>query len=172
YLAALSAGAALEELRRVTRLAWLSRLSSFAGGAFAGIAADFVLQLDDIDKLIGLPAQFVGHHRWLRGNGGYDHNADAAPLHRLDQAGEIAVAGEQNHLIDMRRNLHGIDRKLDVHVALDLAPTGLIDEFLGGLGDDGVAVVVEPIDQRSNRRIFLIPDHVGVAEPPHPIAPA
>src|SRR6516162_4582656 len=169
-LAALRAGAALEELRRVTRLAWLSRFSGFAAGTFAGIAADLVLQFEDIDKLIGLPPQFVGHHRRLRGNGGYDHDADAAPLYRLDQAGEIAVAGEQDHLIDMRRNLHGIDRKLDVHVALDLAPTGLVDEFLGRFGDDGIAVVVEPIDQRPDGRIFLILDHGCVIEGAQQIA--
>ena len=33
-------------------------------------------------------------------------------------------------------DLHGIDRELDVHVALDLAAAGLVDEFLGRLGDD------------------------------------
>src|ERR1700720_3961499 len=104
-LAPLRAGAALEELRRVARLA---RLPRFTSGTFARIAADLILQLEDIDKLIGLPPQFVGHHRWLRGNGGYDHDADSAALHRLDQAGEVAVAGEQHHLIDMRRNFHGI----------------------------------------------------------------
>jgi hypothetical protein len=46
------------------------------------------------------------------------------------------------------RELHGVDRELDVHVALDLAAAGLVDELLGGLGDDRVAVVVEPVDQR------------------------
>ena len=45
------------------------------------------------------------------------------------------------------------DRKLDVHVAFDLAPSGLIDELLGRLGDDSVAVVVQPVDQRPDRRI-------------------
>ena len=76
---------------------------------------------------------------------------DAAPLYRLDQGTEVTVAGEQHHLVDMRCDLHGIDRKLDVHVALDLAAAGLIDEFLGRFGDDGIAVVVEPIDQRPDR---------------------
>ena len=69
-----------------------------------------------------------------------------------------------------RRELHGIDRELDVHVALDLAAAGLVDEFLGRLGDDGVAVVVEPIDQRADRRIFLILDHGGVIERAQQIA--
>ena len=58
-------------------------------------------------------------------------HAHAAALHRLDQRAEIAVAGEQHHVIDVRRDLHGIDGELDVHVALDLAAAGLVDEFLG-----------------------------------------
>ena len=33
-------------------------------------------------------------------------------------------------------DLHRVDRKLDVHVALDLAAAGLVDELLGRLGDD------------------------------------
>ena len=67
-------------------------------------------------------------------------------------------------------SLHGIDRELDVHVAFDLAAAGLVDELLGGLGDDAVAVVVEPIDQRPDRRIFLILDHGGVIEGAHQVA--
>ena len=67
-------------------------------------------------------------------------------------------------------SLHGVDRKLDVHIAFDLAPAGLIDEFLGRLGDDGVAVVVEPIDQRADRGVFLILDDRGVVERAHQIA--
>src|SRR3954466_12078289 len=33
-----------------------------------------------------------------------------------------------------------------------------VDEFLGRLGNDGVAVVIEPVDQRPDRGIFLILD--------------
>jgi hypothetical protein len=36
--------------------------------------------------------------------------------------------------------------------------------ILGGLGDNGVAVVVEPIDQRADRGILLILDHGGIIE--------
>ena len=150
-----------------------SRASRGSRGSRAGrsrrVAADLVLQLDDVDELVGLAAQFVGDHRRLRRDGRHHDDAHAAPLHRLDQRAEIAVAGEQHHLVDMRRDLHGIDRKLDVHVALDLAAAGLIDEFLGRLGDDGIAVVVEPIDQRPDRGIFLILDHGGVVEGAHQI---
>ena len=76
---------------------------------------------------------------------------------RFDQPSEVAVAGKQHHLIDVQRHLHRIDRKLDIHVAFDLAPAGLIDEFPGRLGDDGVAVVVEPMDQRPDGRILPDP---------------
>jgi hypothetical protein len=57
-----------------------------------------------------------------------------------------------------------MDRELDMHVALDFAATEGIDVFLGRFGDDGVAVVVEPIDQRPDRREFLILDDGRVVE--------
>ncbi|MGY4339214.1 hypothetical protein ACVWW3_004120 [Bradyrhizobium sp. LM2.9] len=44
--------------------------------------------------------------------------------------------------------LQGLDREFDVHVALDRALSGRVDELLRGLRHDGVAVVVEPIEQR------------------------
>ena len=85
-------------------------------------------------------------------------------LHRLDQRAEIAVAGKQHHLIDRAGELHGIDRKFDIHVAFDFAAAGLVNELLGRFGDDRVAVVIEPIDQRADRGIFLILDHGCVVE--------
>jgi hypothetical protein len=64
----------------------------------------------------------------------------------------------------MRGELHGINRKLDVHVTLYLAPAAGIDEFLGRLGDDGEAVVIQPVDQRADRRELLILNDGGVVE--------
>ena len=63
----------------------------------------------------------------------------------------------------MPGKLHGISRKLDIHVALDLAPAADVDELLGRLGDDGMAIVVEPVDQGTNRRKLLVSDS-GVVE--------
>jgi len=62
----------------------------------------------------------------------------------------------------MLGELHRIDRELNIHVAFDLAAAAGVDEFLGRLGDDGVAVIIEPVDQRTDRRIFLIFDDRGV----------
>jgi hypothetical protein len=62
----------------------------------------------------------------------------------------------------VRAHLEGIDGQLDVHVALDLAAAHGIGEFLGRLGDDREAIVVEPVDQRPDRGIFLILDQRGV----------
>src|SRR5215211_8823223 len=70
----------------------------------------------------------------------------------------------------MLGDFHGIDGELDVHVPFDLAPPGLVHELLGGFGHDRVAVVVEPIDQRPDRRVLLILDHGGVVERPHEIS--
>ena len=134
------------------------------GRTFGRIAAELGLQFHEVGEDVGLAPQFVGDHRRLARNRRDHGDADAAALHRFDQRAEIAVAGEQHHLVDMLGELHGIDRELDVHVALDLAAAAGVDEFLGRLGDDGVAVVVEPVDQRTDRRIFLILDDRGVVE--------
>jgi hypothetical protein len=44
--------------------------------------------------------------------------------------------------------LVGMCRQFDIHVALDLAAAAGVDEFLGRLGDDGIAVVIQPVDRR------------------------
>ena len=95
-----------------------------------------------------------------------DTTATRTPLRWIDfdQRTEIAVAGEQHHVIDMRSHFHGVDRELDIHVAFDLAAAGRVDELLCRLGHDRVAVVVEPVDQRPNGRIFLIVHQSRVIE--------
>ncbi len=66
----------------------------------------------------------------------------------------------------MRRHLEHVDRQLDVHVALDAAPAHRVGELLGRLGDHRVAVVIEPIDQRPDRRVFLVLEQRSVVERP------
>ena len=117
-----------------------------------------------------MAAQLVSDHGRLRRDGGHHGHAHAAPLHRFNQRTKIAVAGEQHHVIDRAGDFHGIDRELDIHVALDLAPSGLIHELLGRLGHDGVAVVIEPVDQRPDRGIFLILDDRRVVKRAQEIA--
>src|SRR5579872_680757 len=53
-------------------------------------------------------------------------------------------------------HLHSIHGKLDVHIAFHLAPSAGVDEFLSRLGNDGVTIMIEPVDHGMNRRIFLI----------------
>jgi len=59
-------GGPLQELRRV--LAWLARFTWLSWRTVAPVsrvAPNLALQFDNVDELIGLPAQFVGHHRRL-----------------------------------------------------------------------------------------------------------
>ena len=114
------------------------------------IAAELGLQLRQIGENVGLAPQLVGDHRRLTRNRRDHGHPDAAPLHRFDQRAEISVAGEEHDLIDVVGKLHRIDCKLDVHIALDLPVAVGIDKFLGGLGNHGKAVVIEPIEQRTN----------------------
>jgi hypothetical protein len=116
----------------------------------ARIAPDAGHQLREVNEFVGLPPQLVGHHRRLGRDRRDDGDAHALALHRLDQRTEVAVAREQHHLVDMRRHLHRRDREFDIHVALDLPPSRGIDEFLGRFGHDGIAVVIEPVDQRAD----------------------
>ncbi len=119
-------------------------------GPFGRVPSDLAGEVNDVDELVGLPAKFVSDHRRLRADGGDHRNPYAAPLHRLYQRPEVAVAREQDHVVDVRCELQGVDRELDVHVALDLAPAGRVDELLGRLRDHPVAVVIEPVDQRAD----------------------
>ena len=136
------------------------------GGAFGRVAAELGLQLDEVGEDVGLAAQLVGDHRRLAGDRGNHGDPHAAALNGLDQGAEVAVTREQHHLVDVLGELHGVHGELDVHVALDLAAAGGVDELLGRLGDDGVAVVVEPVDQRPDRGVLLILDDRGVVERP------
>ena len=47
---------------------------------------------------------------------------------------------------------------------LDLAAAVGVDELLGRLRNDGKSVVIEPIDQRTDRGVLLILDDRGVVE--------
>ncbi len=121
-------------------------------------------ELRQVDEFVRLAAQFVGDHRRLRRDRRDDRDPHALALNRLDQRPEVAVAGEEHHEVEMVRHLHGVDRELDVHVAFDFPAPGRIDELLGRLRHDGIAVVIKPIDQRTDGRIFLIVDQGGIVE--------
>jgi hypothetical protein len=150
-------GRTLQELRgAMTRFA--------RSRALGRIAADLGLQFQEVGENIRLAPQFVGNYRWLAGNGRNHGDVDAAALNRLHQRAEVTVAGKQHHLVNVTCEFHGIDGKLDVHVALHLASTKGIDEFLGRLGDDRIAIIIEPVDQRADRRAFLIFDDCRVVK--------
>src|SRR4051812_4445627 len=95
-------------------------------GALPWIAPDLALQLDNVQEDVGLAAQLVGHHRRLRRDGGDHRYPHALALDGLDQRAEIAIAREQHDVVDMRRDLHRMHRKLDVHASLHLAAAGLV----------------------------------------------
>ncbi len=52
--------------------------------------------------------------------------------------------------------MHSVDGKLDVHVTLGLAASAGVDELPRCLGDDGVPIVTQPIEQGANRGEFLV----------------
>src|SRR5260370_988153 len=79
----------------------------------------------------------------------------------LDYNGYTMVTKPTKEFTDPmgRRRIKGnmdIELAIDIHVALDAAASHRVGEFLGRLGDHGIAIIIEPIDERSDRRIFLI----------------
>ena len=114
------------------------------------IAAELGLQLQEISENVGLASQLVRDHRRLTRNRRDHGHPDATALHRFDQRAKVSVAGEEHDVIDVVGKLHRVDCKLDVHIALDLPVAAGVDKFLGGFGNHGEAVVVEPIEQRTN----------------------
>src|SRR5215472_1392607 len=128
------------------------------------IAHDARREIMEFDEIIGLASQVVRNHRRRGADGRYDRNANTLALNRLDKPPEVAVSGEQDCVIDKLSHLQHIDRQLDVHVTLDPAASHRVGEFLCRLGYHGVAIVIEPIDERSDWRVFLIFEKGGVIE--------
>ncbi len=69
-------------------------------------------------------------------------------------------------MVEILRHLHDVDGELDIHVALDLAPPGRVRVLLGRLCHHRVAVVVEPVDEGPDRRVFLVTEQGGVIKRP------
>jgi SsrA-binding protein len=119
-------------------------------------------QVRHVDEEIRLPPQVVRDHRRRAGERRDHRHPLALALQGRHQGGEIPVAGKQHHVIVERRQFQGIDTQLDVHVAFHLAPPRGIGELLGRLGNHGEAIIVQPVDQRADGRIFLVLDQRGV----------
>jgi len=60
--------------------------------------------------------------------------------------------------------LQSADCQLNIHVAFYLAAALAVRKFLGGLRDHREAVVLQPVNQRPDRRVFLVIQQRGVVE--------
>jgi hypothetical protein len=114
------------------------------------ITTELGLQLQQIGENVGLAPQLVGDHRRLARNRRDHGHPDSTALHCFDQRAKVSVTREEYDVIEVGGKFHRIDCKLDVHVAFDLPVAVGVDKFLGGFGDHGKAVVIKPIEQRTN----------------------
>ena len=87
---------------------------------------------------------------------GLDGDVDASALQGFEQRAEIPIAGKQHDVIDLVCDLKRVDSKFDAHAALELAASLAIVELFCWFRNDGKTIVVEPIDQRSDRGIFPV----------------
>src|SRR6266550_2550538 len=131
------------------------------------LAADLRQQLHQIDKDVCLATEFVCDARWLACCCGHHGNADAQALHSLHKCAKIAVPGKQHYLIELFGQFHCIHGEFDAHAALEPATPLAIVELFGWFCNHGEAVVVEPIEQRSDWGGFLILDDHGVIKRAH-----
>src|SRR6266404_2067101 len=134
-------------------------------------AADLRHQLHQINKDVCLATEFVCGARWLACHCGRHANADALALHSLHKGAKVAVARKQHYLVDLFVKFHCIHREFDAHVALEPATALAIVELFGWFCNHSEALVVEPIEQRSEWGGFLL-DHYGVIERAHQSAAA
>ncbi len=126
------------------------------------LAFDEFLEIGQLDKNIGLAAYFIGNHRRFGNNRADYRHPPTFALNRLDQPTKIAIAGKDHDMIQMWLDFHYIHGQLDMNIAFDLLAACGVSKFLGGFGHHGVAVVVQPIDQRPDRGTLLFFHHGGV----------
>jgi hypothetical protein len=67
----------------------------------------------------------------------------------------------------MISQLHCVDGQFDDHVAFHFTATGGVNELLAGLRNDGKAVVIQPVDQGTNRYVVLILTYRRIVERAH-----
>src|SRR6266403_1793170 len=130
-------------------------------------AADLRQQLHQIDKDVCLATEFVCDARWLACCCGHHANADALALHSLHKRAKVAVPGKQHYLVELSGKFHRIHCEFDTHAALEPATALAIVELFGWFDNHSEAVVVEPIEQRSDWGGFLILDDYGVIKRTH-----
>ena len=97
-------------------------------------------------ELVRLAAQFIGHP-WKGCVTFVETTETRTPLRctALDQGAEVAIAGKQHEMVDVVGHLHRVHGKLDVHIALELAPAERIHKLLCRLGHHGEAIILQPI---------------------------
>src|SRR5207247_140024 len=118
----------------------------------------------ELDEIVGLPAQIIRDHGRRGTDRRYHRYTNPLTLNRLDEPPEITVSGEQDGMIDVLSRREHVDRQLDIHIALYPAPPHRVGELLGRFCDHRIAIVIEPINERSNRRVLLVLDQGGIVE--------
>ena len=66
-------------------------------------------------------------------------------------------------MVDMRRQLQHIECQFHIHIAFNTPFAGFrIGKFTGQFADNGKSIVIQPVNQRAQRRKFLILGKGGV----------
>ena len=74
---------------------------------------------------------------------------------------------KSDEMVDVVGHFHGVHGQLDVHTSLDLAPAEGIHKLLCRLGQHhGEAIIIQPIDERPYRGLFLIVHQGSIVECP------
>jgi hypothetical protein len=69
---------------------------------------------------------------------------------------QVSISGEEKCVVDMPRQLQGIDGKLHAHASFRFSPTVSVVNFPGRFCPDSEPILVEPIKQRPRAAEFSI----------------
>ena len=62
------------------------------------------------------------------------------------------------------RHFHNIDGDFSIHITLELTLSERIGKFSRRPGDDCVAIIIQPVDNRPNRRMFRLVRECGMID--------
>jgi hypothetical protein len=108
------------------------------------------VQIVQLDEAASFPSKIVIDHRWCGERAGNDDDTHTLPLQASYEWVEIVVAGKQEDHVNIRHYAQRIDGKFDVNVALYFSSALTVVKLFGGLCLDCEAVVVEPVDKRTD----------------------
>jgi hypothetical protein len=135
-------------------------------------AANVRGEISQVDKLVGLTAQFIRDCGTIVLERRDDRDAFAMPLKRRNKVTEGAVAREENNVVGRLGKLQSINCEFDAHVRVDLLAAVRAGADPSRFGDECKTIVVQPVHQWFDGCVLILHDHGRIIERPDKMAAA